>query len=84
MVLYGYFQQLITFFDGVKIYTALSAAPSGIAPVSKYCHSAGKKRGEFYTPSEVVQLLEALLKPHAGMRIYNLTAGSGGHVSADT
>lgn len=30
------------------------------------------------TPSEVVQLLVALLKPNAGMRIYDPTAGSGG------
>jgi type I restriction enzyme M protein len=43
-----------------------------------FADSAGKKGGEFYTPSEVVQLLVALLKPHAGMRIYDPTTGSGG------
>jgi type I restriction enzyme M protein len=43
-----------------------------------FADSAGKKGGEFYTPSEVVKLLVALLKPHAGMRIYDPTAGSGG------
>ncbi|SOC01039.1 type I restriction enzyme M protein [Alloalcanivorax xenomutans] len=46
--------------------------------IKKFADSAGKKGGEFYTPSEVVQLLVSLLKPHAGMRIYDPTAGSGG------
>ena len=39
--------------------------------IKMFADSAGKKGGEFYTPSEVVQLLVALLKPHAGMRIYD-------------
>ena len=46
--------------------------------IKMFADSAGKKGGEFYTPSEVVQLLVALIKPHAGMRIYDPTAGSGG------
>ncbi len=46
--------------------------------IKMFADSAGKKGGEFYTPSEVVQLLVALLKPQAGMRIYDPTAGSGG------
>lgn len=46
--------------------------------IKMFADSAGKKGGEFYTPAEVVQLLVALLKPHAGMRIYDPTAGSGG------
>ncbi len=46
--------------------------------IKMFADSAGKKGGEFYTPSEVVQLLVSLLKPHAGMRIYDPTAGSGG------
>ena len=46
--------------------------------IKMFADSAGKKGGEFYTPSEVVQLLVALLKPHAGMRIYDPTVGSGG------
>jgi len=46
--------------------------------IKMFADSAGKKGGEFYTPSEVVQLLVALLKPKAGMRIYDPTAGSGG------
>lgn len=46
--------------------------------IKMFADSAGKKGGEFYTPSEVVQLLVSLLKPHAGMRIYDPTSGSGG------
>jgi type I restriction-modification system DNA methylase subunit len=46
--------------------------------IKQFADSAGKKGGEFYTPSEVVKLLVALLKPHAGMKIYDPTAGSGG------
>jgi len=46
--------------------------------IKMFADSAGKKGGEFYTPGEVVQLLVSLLKPHAGMRIYDPTVGSGG------
>jgi len=46
--------------------------------IKMFADSAGKKGGEFYTPSEVVKLLVELLKPHAGMRIYDPTSGSGG------
>ncbi|MEZ2720175.1 type I restriction-modification system subunit M [Paenalcaligenes hominis] len=46
--------------------------------IKMFADSAGKKGGEFYTPSEVVQLLVSLLKPQPGMRIYDPTVGSGG------
>ncbi len=46
--------------------------------IKMFADSAGKKGGEFYTPSEVVLLLVSLLKPHAGMKVYDPTAGSGG------
>lgn len=46
--------------------------------IKMFADSAGKKGGEFYTPSEVVHLLVSLIKPHAGMRIYDPTCGSGG------
>jgi type I restriction enzyme M protein len=50
--------------------------------IKQFADSAGKKGGEFYTPSEVVQLLVALIKPHAGMKIYDPTVGSGGMLIA--
>lgn len=43
-----------------------------------FADTAGKKGGEFYTPSQVVRLLIVLLKPQAGMEIYDPTVGSGG------
>lgn len=46
--------------------------------IKQFADSAGKKGGEFYTPSEVVWLLVSLIKPSAGMKIYDPTAGSGG------
>jgi len=46
--------------------------------IKQFADSAGKKGGEFYTPSEVVWLLVSLLKPSAGMKIYDPTVGSGG------
>jgi len=46
--------------------------------IKMFADSAGKKGGEFYTPSEVVKLLVTLLKPEAGMRVYDPTVGSGG------
>ena len=46
--------------------------------IKQFADSAGKKGGEFYTPSEVVWLLVSLIKPTAGMKIYDPTSGSGG------
>lgn len=46
--------------------------------IKMFADSAGKKGGEFYTPSEVVNLLVRLIKPESGMRIYDPTCGSGG------
>ncbi len=46
--------------------------------IKMFADSAGKKGGEFYTPSEVVRLLVSLLKTEEGMRVYDPTAGSGG------
>ena len=46
--------------------------------IKQFADSAGKSGGEFYTPSEVVKLLVSLIKPRAGMKIYDPTVGSGG------
>ncbi|MFV0388561.1 MAG: type I restriction-modification system subunit M [Pyrinomonadaceae bacterium] len=46
--------------------------------ISQFADSAGKKGGEFYTPAEVVRLMVQLLKPQAGMEVYDPTVGSGG------
>ncbi len=46
--------------------------------IKYFADSAGKKGGEFYTPAEVVRMMVRLVKPEAGMRIYDPTCGSGG------
>jgi len=46
--------------------------------IKQFADSAGKKGGEFYTPTEVVRLLVEILDPKPGMQVYDPTAGSGG------
>ena len=46
--------------------------------INRFADDAGKKGGEFYTPRSVVGLIVRLLRPTAGMRICDPTAGSGG------
>ncbi|WP_207688512.1 type I restriction-modification system subunit M [Desulfonema limicola] len=46
--------------------------------IKYFADSAGKKGGEFYTPSQVVRLMVQLVKPREGMHIYDPTVGSGG------
>ena len=46
--------------------------------IKQFADSAGKKGGEFYTPSEVVRLLVQITKPQEGNTIYDPTVGSGG------
>jgi type I restriction enzyme M protein len=46
--------------------------------IKYFADSAGKKGGEFYTPSEVVRLLVQLIEPKEGMAIDDPTCGSGG------
>lgn len=46
--------------------------------IKQFADDAGKKGGEFYTPSKVVELIVKLIKPEEGMRICDPTAGSGG------
>lgn len=45
--------------------------------ISHFASDAGKKGGEFFTPSEVSDLLAELLSPKEGNRIYDPTCGSG-------
>ncbi|WP_316570674.1 type I restriction-modification system subunit M [Neobacillus sp. YIM B06451] len=46
--------------------------------IKMFADDAGKKGGEFYTPSKVVELIVELIKPEEGMRVYDPTCGSGG------
>jgi type I restriction enzyme M protein len=46
--------------------------------IKYFADSAGKKAGEFYTPSDVVRVLVEIVEPAAGMSVYDPTCGSGG------
>ncbi|MEO0247706.1 MAG: type I restriction-modification system subunit M [candidate division WOR-3 bacterium] len=46
--------------------------------LKQFADSAGKKGGEFYTPSHVKKLMVRLVSPREGMTIYDPTVGSGG------
>jgi type I restriction enzyme M protein len=45
--------------------------------IEKFASDAGKKGGEFFTPSMVSELLARLVKPEENDRIYDPTCGSG-------
>jgi len=45
--------------------------------IGNFASDAGKKGGEFFTPSEVSELLARLVKPEENDRIYDPTCGSG-------
>lgn len=45
--------------------------------IAHFASDAGKKGGEFFTPSEVSSLLAKLVEPKEGDRIYDPTCGSG-------
>lgn len=45
--------------------------------IAKFASDAGKKGGEFFTPSMVSELLSRLVKPEENDRIYDPTCGSG-------
>lgn len=74
--------QLITHFNKYKLTNDNFVFPDLLGAAYEYmiknfADSAGKKGGEFYTPSPVVQLMVRLIKPHEGMEVYDLTCGSG-------
>ncbi len=46
--------------------------------IGQFADSAGKKGGEFYTPRSVVRMMVELVRPRAGMSVYDPCSGSGG------
>jgi len=46
--------------------------------INMFAESAGKKGGDFYTPRDVIRLMVRMLRPAAGMSVYDPTCGSGG------
>jgi type I restriction enzyme M protein len=45
--------------------------------IARFASDAGKKGGEFFTPSEVSKTIAKLMQPKPGQRIYDPTCGSG-------
>jgi type I restriction enzyme M protein len=76
-------RDLVSEFDKVDLQDGNLDFPDVLGAAYEYlikyfADSAGKKGGEFYTPSEVVRLLVQLLEPVEKMHIYDPTVGSGG------
>ena len=46
--------------------------------IANFASDAGKKGGEFFTPSQVSELVASLVRPRENDRIYDPTCGSGG------
>jgi type I restriction enzyme M protein len=46
--------------------------------INMFAESAGKKGGDFYTPRDVIRLMVRILKPRAGLTVFDPTCGSGG------
>lgn len=75
--------ELIHHFDKIRLRDEDFEFPDLLGAAYEYlikyfADSAGKKAGEFYTPSSVVTLLVKILDPKPGMSIYDPTVGSGG------
>ncbi|WP_258110082.1 type I restriction-modification system subunit M [Alicyclobacillus sp. SP_1] len=75
--------RLIQHFSAIDLSNANLSEPDMLGRayeylIKQFADDAGKKGGEFYTPSKVVELIVKLIKPQEGMRICDPTAGSGG------
>ncbi len=75
--------EFIQHFDGIPLHTAAFEFPDLLGAAYEYlikyfADSAGKKGGEFYTPTEVVRTMVRIIEPSEGMEVYDPTVGSGG------
>ncbi|MCL6572754.1 MAG: type I restriction-modification system subunit M [Bacillus sp. (in: Bacteria)] len=76
-------QRLLQHFSLLNLTNASLSEPDMLGRAYEYlikmfADDAGKKGGEFYTPTRVVELIVKLIKPQEGMRVYDPTCGSGG------
>lgn len=75
--------QLVKHFSSIDLSNANLSEPDMLGRayeylIKQFADDAGKKGGEFYTPSKVVELIVKLIKPEEGMRVCDPTVGSGG------
>ena len=76
-------QNLLTDFNGLDLSPSQLDSVDIIGDayeymIANFASDAGKKGGEFYTPSKVSELVARLVQPKANDRIYDPTCGSGG------
>src|SRR5690606_34952793 len=76
-------QRLIQHFSAIDLSNPNLSEPDMLGRayeylIKQFADDAGKKGGEFYTPSKVVELIVRLIKPEEGMRVCDPTVGSGG------
>jgi type I restriction enzyme M protein len=76
-------RQLITHFSSYRLRNEDFEFPDLLGAayeylIAEFADSAGKKGGEFYTPRSVVRMMVRLIKPEAGMSVYDPCVGSGG------
>ena len=79
--------RLVQHFSRVNLRNSNLADPDMLGRAYEYlietfADDAGKKGGEFYTPTKVDELIVEILAPKEGMRISDPTAGSGGMLIA--
>ncbi|MFD2627437.1 type I restriction-modification system subunit M [Oceanobacillus kapialis] len=75
--------QLIQHFSSIDLRNVNLSEPDMLGRayeylIKQFADDAGKKGGEFYTPTKVVELIVNLIKPEEGMRVCDPTVGSGG------
>ncbi len=75
--------QLVNHFTAMDLRNANLSEPDMLGRayeylIKQFADDAGKKGGEFYTPSKVVELIVKLIKPEEGKRVCDPTVGSGG------
>ncbi|MER5420449.1 type I restriction-modification system subunit M [Streptosporangium roseum] len=76
-------QQLIDHFDRYRLRNDDFEFPDLLGAayeylIGEFADEGGKKGGQFYTPRGVVRMMNRLVKPQQGMRIYDPCSGSGG------
>ena len=76
-------RNLLEDFNGLDLRPSLLGSADIIGDAYEYmiamfASDAGKKGGEFFTPSQVSELVASLVQPKENDRIYDPTCGSGG------
>lgn len=79
----GKLNQLIQIFDSMNLSNEGLISPDILGDaymylIKKFADDGGQKGGEFYTPTQIKDVMVRLIKPHENLTIYDPCAGSGG------